>query len=112
LAVHEDSHEIRNCKTDVTKVLGPLTGTLAVRSERTPDPDFFNDAFPRGAFSNAREIQVRADQLTEPEALRKFQEAQAQLSGALGSLIPVSENYPDLNPIRTFSPCNRSWRSP
>ena len=39
------------------------------------------------ARAKATQVQVRADQLTDPEALRKFQEAQAQLGGALGRLI-------------------------
>jgi LemA protein len=54
------------------------------------------------ARAKATQIQIRADQLTDPEALRKFQEAQAQLSGALGRLIAVSENYPDLKSNQNF----------
>ena len=54
------------------------------------------------ARAKATQIQVRADQLTDPEALRRFQEAQAQLSGALGRLIAVSENYPDLKSNQNF----------
>lgn len=54
------------------------------------------------ARAKATQVQVRADQLTDPEALRKFQEAQAQLSGALGRLIAVSENYPDLKSNQNF----------
>jgi LemA protein len=37
-------------------------------------------------------LQVPPDILTNPEAFKKFQEAQAQLSGALGRLNAVSEN--------------------
>jgi LemA protein len=54
------------------------------------------------ARAKATQIQVKADQLTDPEALRRFQEAQAQLSGALGRLIAVSENYPDLKSNQNF----------
>src|SRR2546423_14889596 len=54
------------------------------------------------ARSKATQVQVRVDQLTDPEALRKFQEAQAQLSGALGRLIAVSENYPNLKSNQNF----------
>jgi LemA protein len=46
------------------------------------------------ARAKATQVQVNVDQLTDPEALKKFQEAQAQLSGALGRLLAVSENYP------------------
>jgi LemA protein len=54
------------------------------------------------ARAKATQIKVTADQLTDPEALRKFQEAQSQLSGALGRLIAVSENYPDLKSNQNF----------
>ena len=54
------------------------------------------------ARAKATQVQVRTDQLTDPEALRKFQEAQSQLSGALGRLIAVSENYPDLKSNQNF----------
>jgi len=54
------------------------------------------------ARAKATQIQVNADQLTDPEALRRFQEAQAQLSGALGRLIAVSENYPELKSNQNF----------
>jgi LemA protein len=45
---------------------------------------------------------VNANQLTDPEAIRRFQEAQAQLSGALGRLLAVSEQYPDLKSNQNF----------
>ena len=48
------------------------------------------------ARAKATQVQVNADQLTDPEALRRFQEAQSQLSGALGRLIATSEAYPEL----------------
>jgi LemA protein len=54
------------------------------------------------ARAKATQVQVNADQLTDPEALRRFQEAQGQLSGALGRLIAVSENYPDLKSNQNF----------
>ena len=38
------------------------------------------------ARAKATQVQVNANQLTDPEAIRRFQEAQAQLSGALGRL--------------------------
>jgi LemA protein len=54
------------------------------------------------ARAKATQVRVSTDQLTDPEALRKFQEAQSQLSGALGRLIAVSENYPDLKSNQNF----------
>ena len=54
------------------------------------------------ARARATSIQVNADTITDPEAFKKFQEAQSQLSGALGRLIAVSENYPDLKSNQNF----------
>jgi LemA protein len=54
------------------------------------------------ARAKATSVQINADQLTDPEALRRFQEAQAQLSGALGRLLAVSEQYPELKSNQNF----------
>jgi LemA protein len=54
------------------------------------------------ARARATSIQIPADVLTNPEAFKKFQDAQAQLSGALGRLLAVSENYPDLKSNQNF----------
>lgn len=54
------------------------------------------------ARAKATQVQVNANQLTDPEAIRRFQEAQAQLSGALGRLLAVSEQYPDLKSNQNF----------
>src|SRR5262249_51701249 len=54
------------------------------------------------ARAKATQIQVNANQLTDPEAVKRFQDAQQQLSGALGRLIAVSENYPDLKSNQNF----------
>ena len=45
---------------------------------------------------------ANAAQLTDPEKLKQFQDAQNQLSGALGRLIAISENYPDLKSNQNF----------
>ncbi len=54
------------------------------------------------ARARATSVQVNADTITDPETFKKFQEAQAQLSGALGRLLAVSENYPDLKSSQNF----------
>jgi LemA protein len=54
------------------------------------------------ARAKATQVQVNANQLSDPEAIRRFEEAQAQLSGALGRLLAVSENYPDLKSNQNF----------
>jgi LemA protein len=40
--------------------------------------------------------------VTNPEAFKRFQEAQAQLTGALGRLLAVVERYPDLKSNQNF----------
>src|SRR5678816_3118029 len=54
------------------------------------------------ARAKATSIRVDASQLTDPEKVKQFQDAQNQLSGALGRLIAVSENYPDLKSNENF----------
>jgi len=48
------------------------------------------------ARSKVGQIQLTADALNDPQALQRFQQAQAQLGSALSRLIAVSENYPQL----------------
>jgi LemA protein len=47
-------------------------------------------------------LQVTPEILRDPEALKKFQEAQAQLGGSLGRLLAVVERYPDLKSNQNF----------
>ena len=54
------------------------------------------------ARAKATQMRVDASQLTDPEKIKQFQEAQSQLSGALGRLLAVSENYPDLKSNQNF----------
>jgi LemA protein len=54
------------------------------------------------ARAKATQIKVDASQLTDPEKLKAFQAAQNQLTGALGRLLAVSENYPDLKSNANF----------
>jgi LemA protein len=48
------------------------------------------------------QLSLPADILTDPAALQKFQEAQGQLGAALGRLIAITENYPDLKSNQNF----------
>ena len=47
-------------------------------------------------------VSITAEQAADPAKLAEFQAAQAQLSGALGRLLVVSENYPDLKSNQNF----------
>src|SRR5690606_26186762 len=48
------------------------------------------------ARSRVGSMQISADDLDDPEQVRKFQQAQGELSSALSRLLVVSENYPQL----------------
>jgi LemA protein len=54
------------------------------------------------ARAKATQIKIDASQLTDPEKLKQFQDAQAQLSGALGRLLVVTEAYPELKSNQNF----------
>ena len=54
------------------------------------------------ARSKATTIQATPDLVNNPDAFKKFQDAQAQLSGALGRLLAISERYPDLKSNQNF----------
>ena len=54
------------------------------------------------ARAKATSIRVDASTVDNPEKLRAFQAAQGELSGALGRLLVVSENYPQLKSDQNF----------
>ena len=54
------------------------------------------------ARAQATTVHIDAETITDPEAFKKFQDAQAQLSGALGHLLAITENYPDLKSNQNF----------
>lgn len=54
------------------------------------------------ARAKATQTKLPDDILTNPEAFKKFQQAQSQLSGALGRLLVVVERYPDIKSNQNF----------
>src|SRR6266478_7161386 len=54
------------------------------------------------ARAKATQVKLDVSQLTDPDKLKQFQDAQSQLSGALGRLLAVTENYPDLKSNANF----------
>lgn len=54
------------------------------------------------ARAKATSVKVDASTITDPEAFKRFQDAQAQLSGVLGRLLAIQENYPDLKSNANF----------
>ncbi len=54
------------------------------------------------ARAKATQVKIDVSQLSDPEKLKQFQDAQNQLTGALGRLLAISENYPDLKSNQNF----------
>jgi len=54
------------------------------------------------ARAHATQTTLPADVLTNPQAFQAYERSQAQLSGALGRLLAVSEAYPDLKSNQNF----------
>lgn len=54
------------------------------------------------ARAQATHVSVDASTITDPQAFQRFQQAQNQLSGVLGRLMAISENYPDLKSNQNF----------
>jgi len=54
------------------------------------------------ARAKATSIQATPELINNPEAFKKFQAAQGELSGALSRLLVVSENYPNIKSNQSF----------
>ena len=54
------------------------------------------------ARAKATQMQLPADVLSNPQAFHQFEQNQAALGGALGRLLAVSENYPNLKSNENF----------
>ena len=54
------------------------------------------------ARSRATSVQVSAEDLQDPAKLQRYNQAQGELSAALGRLLSITENYPDLKSNANF----------
>src|ERR1700744_2200079 len=54
------------------------------------------------ARAQATHVSVDASTISDPAKFQQFQEAQDKLSGVLGRLMAISENYPDLKSNQNF----------
>lgn len=54
------------------------------------------------ARAKATQMTLPADILTDPEKFKQYQDVQGQLGAALGRLIAITENYPDLKSNQNF----------
>jgi LemA protein len=54
------------------------------------------------ARANATHVSVDASTITDPAKFKEYEAAQNQLSGVLGHLLSITENYPDLKSNQNF----------
>jgi LemA protein len=54
------------------------------------------------ARAKATKVTITADTINDPEALKKYEAAQGELSSALSKLMMVTENYPNLKASENF----------
>ena len=54
------------------------------------------------ARASATQVKVDASTITDPAKFQEFQQAQDRLSGVLGRLMMITENYPDLKSNQNF----------
>ena len=54
------------------------------------------------ARANATHVSVDASTVSDPAKFQQYQQAQDQLSGVLGHLLSITENYPDLKSNQNF----------
>ena len=54
------------------------------------------------ARASATQVKVDASTISDPDKFKQFQDAQDKLSGVLGRLMSISENYPELKSNQNF----------
>jgi LemA protein len=54
------------------------------------------------ARAQATHVSIDASTISDPAAMARFEAAQSQLSGVLGHLLAITENYPDLKSNQNF----------
>jgi LemA protein len=102
---------IPTSKNDVDASLAEITNQYKRRSDLIPNLVATVKGYAKheeGTLTAVTEARAKATSITidpskaSPEQLAKFQQAQGQLSQALGKLLAVSENYPDLKANQNF----------
>lgn len=73
-----------------------------VKGYAQQEKDVLEGVVKARASATQAQVNLPADVLTNPEAMKKFQDAQAGLAGALRQLLAVSERYPDLKSGQNF----------
>ena len=66
------------------------------------EKDVLTSVVEARAKATQAQVQLPADAVNNPEAMKRFQDAQNQLTGALGRLLAVVERYPDIKSGQNF----------
>ncbi len=96
--VKADWSEVLNQYQRRTDLIPNLVET--VKGYATQEQDTFVKVTE--ARAKATQMTIPSDILTNPQAFHEFEQNQAQVSGALGRLLAVSEKYPDLKSNQNF----------
>ena len=96
--VKADWSEVLNQYQRRTDLIPNLVET--VKGYATQEQDTFVKVTE--ARAKATQMTIPSDVLTNPQAFHEFEQNQAQVSGALGRLLAVSEKYPDLKSNQNF----------
>ena len=73
-----------------------------VKGFATQEKTVLTDVVEARAKATQTQVALPPDILNDPAALQKFQDAQGQLGNALGRLIAITENYPELKSNQNF----------
>lgn len=74
----------------------------AVKGFAQQEQSVLNGVVEARAKATQAQINIPADVLTNPEAMKRFQDAQNSLGGALRQLLAVTEAYPDIKSGENF----------
>jgi len=97
-------------RENVNKMSGNLQSTYQMRNDLIPSlvetvkgsADFEQDALTQVIDARSKATQVVLPQNATPDQIKAFQDAQNGMTSALGRLIAVAENYPDLKTTTAF----------
>lgn len=92
--------EVLNQYKRRTDLIPNLVETVKGFAEQ--EKSVLTDVVEARAKATQTQAQIPADILTNPDAMKQFQDAQNSLGGALGRLLVVIEKYPDIKSGQNF----------
>lgn len=92
--------EVLNQYKRRTDLIDNLVSTVKGFAEQ--EKSVLTDVVEARAKATQAQVNLPADVLNNPEAMKQFQDAQNTLGGALGRLMVVAEKYPDIKSGQNF----------